>query len=123
MNLPTEHAEQCAVASWLRRRNIWFFAVPNGAKMGPAECAKMKREGLEVGVPDILIVDRGQRLALEMKARGSGTTSKAQKAWLAHLEGQGWDVAVCHGAGEAIAWLKEMGYGAGLDEPPQGGAR
>ena len=56
----------------------------------------------------LLIVDRGQRLALEMKARDSGTVSKEQKQWLAHLETQGWTVAVCHGAQDAIAWLREV---------------
>lgn len=108
--MPTEHAEQCAVASWLRRRKIWFFAVPNGAKMGAAEAAKMKREGLESGVPDLLIVDRGRRLALEMKARESGTASPDQKRWLDHLAAEGWTVAIKHGAKEAIAWLRaELG--------------
>ena len=105
--LPTEHAEQCAVASWLRRRGVWFFAVPNGAKMGAAEAAKMKREGLRPGVPDLLIVDRGRLLALEMKARESGRPTPEQNAAMEHLTSQGWDCGVCHGAKEAIQWLRE----------------
>lgn len=108
MTLPTEHSEQCAVATWLRKRKIRFFAVPNGAKMGPAEAAKMKREGLTPGVPDLWIVDRGVKLVIEMKRREGGTVSKAQKTWLAHLEGQGWDCVVCHGAGEAIGYLDRV---------------
>jgi hypothetical protein len=105
---PTEHAEQCAVATWLRMRGVWFFAVPNGAKMGPAEAAKMKREGLEPGVPDLLIVDNGKMLALELKSRDpKARASKEQKAWLLHLDGEGWDCKVAHGAEEAISWLQQ----------------
>jgi hypothetical protein len=67
----------------------------------------MKREGLESGVPDLLIVDRGKRLALEMKARGGRKPSPAQVGWLDHFVAEGWGVAVCYGAEEAIAWLEE----------------
>jgi len=107
LHLPSEHAEQCAVASWLRARGIAFFAIPNGAKMGAAECAKMKREGLSAGVPDLVVLDRGLRLALELKRREGGRVSADQQAWLDHLAGQGWDCFVAHGAEEAIAWLQE----------------
>lgn len=103
---PTEHAEQVAVASWLRRHGVWFFAVPNGAKMGAREAAKMKKEGLEPGVPDLIILDSGKKLAIEMKARNGKGASKNQRRWLAHLETQGFDVIVCHGAEKAIAWLQ-----------------
>lgn len=105
---PTEHAEQVAVAGWLRRRGIWFFAVPNGAKMGPAEAAKMKREGMGPGVPDLIIVDQGIKLAVEMKARDPNRKATPdQKRWLRHLEGQGWITNVPNGAEEAIAWLRQ----------------
>jgi len=105
---PTEHAEQCAVASWLRARGVAFFAVPNGAKMGPAEASKMKREGLSPGVPDLMVVDQGNRIALEMKRREGGRVSPDQRAWLDHLEGQGWTCYVAHGAEDAIGWLKNV---------------
>jgi hypothetical protein len=104
---PSEHAEQCAVATWLRGRGIAFFAVPNGAKMGPAECAKMKREGMSPGVPDLFVLDMGLRLVVEMKRRDGGVVSKDQRAWLDHLTSQGWDVMVAYGAEEAITWLRE----------------
>ena len=109
VKMPTEHAEQRAVVSWLRRRHIRFFAVPNGAQVSAKERAKLKAEGLEPGVPDLMFP--GPRLALEMKARSSGATSDAQDDWLAYLAGEGWDCAVCHGAAEAIAWLKSRGLG------------
>jgi hypothetical protein len=106
---PTEHAEQCAVATWLRGRGVRFFAVPNGAKMGAAECSKMKREGLTTGVPDLVVVDRGLLVAVEMKSRDpKATTSREQDAWLEHLEGQGWTCFVCHGAEEAIGELVKL---------------
>ena len=110
MRFPTEHAEQCAVVQWLRARHVWFFAVPNGAKMGARECAKMKKEGLESGVPDLLIVDKGRRIALEMKRRNGGRVSPAQKRWLEHLEDEGWTCLIAHGAKEAIEVLTEVGF-------------
>jgi len=105
---PSEHAEQVAVAAWLRARHIWFFAVPNGAKMGAREASKMKREGLRPGVPDLLIVDRGCKLALEMKSRDpKARPTKEQEVSLAHLAAEGFDCCVAHGAKEAIGWLEE----------------
>lgn len=106
--MPTEHAEQCAVASWLRAQGVWFFAVPNGAKMGPAEAAKMKREGLRPGIPDLLIVDKGKRIALEMKRREGGRVSPEQASAMAHLGGEGWMCIIAHGAEDAIGVLKEI---------------
>ena len=107
--IPTEHSEQCAVAQWLQWRHVWFFAIPNGAKMGPAECAKMKREGLRPGVPDLLIVDRGLKLAVEMKRRKGGVVSPEQRDAMAHLGGQGFVCYVARGAEDAIGWLTGMG--------------
>jgi hypothetical protein len=77
--------------------------------MGPREASKMKKEGLEPGVPDLMVVDKGVRLALEMKSRDlNRSTSKDQDLWLDHLEGQGWETAVCWGAEEAIAVLGDL---------------
>lgn len=54
---PSEHSEQARLVKILRRTDIRFCSVPNGARVTVREAVKLKREGLTRGVPDILIFD------------------------------------------------------------------
>jgi hypothetical protein len=82
--------------------------------MGASEAAKMKKEGLEPGVPDLFVIDRGVKLAMEMKPRDlSRVASPNQKRWLEHLADEELDTALCHGAEEAIRVFQEFGLDRG----------
>lgn len=77
----------------------WLAAIPNGGLRHKREAAKLKAEGVKPGVPDYLLpVARGGYvgLALELKT-ATGRVSPEQKAWLAHLEAQGWLAVVARG--------------------------
>lgn len=44
-------------------------------------------------------------VAVELKRKDGGTTSKNQKEWIQNLNGAGIESVVCHGADEAINWI------------------
>src|SRR3990167_3513563 len=109
--IPTEHEEQVIVIKWLNWNGVPYFAVPNAAKRGPRLAAYLKAEGMQAGVPDLILPVH--RVAIEMKRRNAkpSDTSAEQLAWHARLRAGGWQVRVCFGAREAIDWLRELGVG------------
>lgn len=104
-----------ALDTWPELR--WLFAVPNGGWRAKRTAAAMKAEGVKPGVPDYLLpVRRGEHvgLAIELKT-ATGRPSPEQRAWLAHLAGQGWHAVIARGWEEA--WDVVRDYMA--LEPPQ----
>ena len=100
-----EHREQAALVEWARRaeRRLpelrLLHAIPNGGDRHPAVAARLQAEGVRAGVPDLCLpVARGgwHGLYIELKA-GRGRTSRAQRAWLAALQGEGYRAEVCRG--------------------------
>lgn len=73
--------------------------IPNGGKRNIATAARLKREGVKAGVPDLCLpVPRGgwHGLYIEMKAP-KGTVSENQKWWIEALRKQGYYAVVCYG--------------------------
>jgi len=104
-----------ALGDWPELR--WLFAVPNGGWRAKRTAAAMKAEGVKPGVPDYLLpVGRGGYvgLAIELKT-ATGRPRPEQRAWLAHLEGQGWHAVIARGWEQA--WDAVRDYMA--LEPPQ----
>jgi len=95
--------------------------VPNGASLaGDArgrarQMAKLKAEGLTPSVPDLMITTPWVRdgelvvvTAVEMKRRKGGKLTKGQREWIeAHRLKRGWHVMVCHGAEDAVTFLRQ----------------
>ena len=107
---PSEEQEQEAVFEWVvLMRNQYpeldlLYHCPNGADRHPAVAAKLKRQGVKAGVPDLFLpVARGgfHGLYIELKRRKGGRVSEEQASWLKALEGQMYRAVVCHGAEEA----------------------
>ena len=107
---PSEEQEQAAVMEWaaIMERQIpelrLLFHIPNGAERHPAVAAKLKRQGVKAGVPDLFLpVARGgwHGLFVEMKKRQGGRVSDVQKQWIADLEGEMYRCVVAHGEEEA----------------------
>jgi hypothetical protein len=114
----SEHDEQAALfelAGMYRERHpelAMLFAIPNGAKLPyvgkgkrrySPEAVRLKREGLQPGVPDMcLAVARGgyHGLFIELKF-GSNKPRENQVQWLDRLQEQGYCAVACWGAGEA----------------------
>lgn len=130
---PLEHDEQVTVINWLaaendhaslfKKRNLpplLYSAIANGHyQQSIKQQRKLKAEGMNSGVPDLLIIvpqERskvGMRLMLwiEMKRREGGTVSASQQEWIDAinaLDGGNVGAFVCYGADEAIALLKDL---------------
>ena len=81
------------------------FHVPNGGKRDEITAAKLKREGVRPGVPDIHVaLARGGYFGLwiEMKAKPphNAAVSPNQKEWIEKLTFEGYRVVMCKGYGE-----------------------
>ncbi len=115
---PTEHQEQAELFRWAEGESVrlpalrMLFAIPNGAgvnhqtsrkgKRFSLEGAKLKKEGMKSGVPDVFgaIPCNGYHgIFIEMK-RSQKSLSKVtpeQHQWKAALETMGYRVEVCYG--------------------------
>lgn len=114
--VPTESEEQKALFNWIRLscgkhpELRLAYHIPNEGKRTVASGARLKREGLSPGVPDICVpVAKGKYHALyiELKRREGGKTSKNQEAWIEDLISVGNCAKVCKGWDEArriIEW-------------------
>ena len=91
-----------------------LFAIPNGGKRHPATGRRLKAEGVKAGIPDLFLpVARGpyHGMFIEVKTV-RGTTTKAQKWWLAELQGEGYLTIVAKGAQAAIEAIEDYLQGA-----------
>jgi hypothetical protein len=118
MKTPSEHQEQRALVGWLVQAGVMFFSIPNGANAPPRFRRKLLDEGLEPGAPDLIVrtpppgAPGVLMVGVEMKRRAGGHLSEAQKNWIASVRDMPWwRVLVCAGARDAVAQLRELGYG------------
>ncbi len=107
----SERRAQQRVVQWLYEKRVPFFSVPNGANVSMANRMTLLSEGLQAGVPDLVIVcARGgyHGLFVEMKREDGGAgLSDDQKKWLKILQEEGYHAIQCNGydrALEAIEW-------------------
>lgn len=119
---PYEEDEQIAFVQWCRLNNI--IVHHSGNEIGgstsamKARAVKMKRMGTSKGFPDLIVlvplkgitdeIDSYQMVIIEMKRQKSGTVSAEQKDWLEKLEMAGIPGKVCHGAEEAVDFVKSF---------------
>jgi hypothetical protein len=100
-----ESNNQQALFQWAAYSNIKYpelslmYHIPNGGKRNVREAARLKKEGVKSGIPDICLpVARGiyHGLYIELKA-GKGKASDNQKDWIDRLTNQGYKAEVCIG--------------------------
>lgn len=102
-----EHAEQVALFEWMAlAATRWpelrlAYAIPNGARRSARDGAKLKREGLKAGMPDVVLpVPRGGFAALYVELKrpdDGGRLSPAQRLIHPLLRAAGNRVEVCRG--------------------------
>ena len=111
----SESTEQQALFEWaeIASRKTpelkLMYAVPNGGKRNITTAARLKKEGVKPGVPDICLpVPRGRYhgLYIEMKVN-KNKPSANQKWWIEQLQKQGYRVEVCYSWGEAVKVITE----------------
>jgi VRR-NUC domain len=102
--IPSEDKEQIALATWLTKQGIIFYAVPNGGRRNLREAVKLKRMGVSPGVPDICIpIPSGDYHGcyLELKRQKGGRLSPEQAGWLQYLRNQNYYADMAEGFEEA----------------------
>jgi len=103
----TESVLQSQCVAWFRAQypNLIIFAIPNAAKRSFQLAARMRKEGMVSGIPDLFIAkariykvslafDCG--LFIEMKRDKSERPTFNQTYYLAKLKEAGYQTAVCH---------------------------
>ena len=106
----SESQEQASLISWWHLAgpklapNVVLAAIPNGGARDAVTGARLKREGVVRGMPDLLLAcPRCGRHALFVEMKTSrGRVSESQRNLFPLLEAQGYGVAVCHGWREAV---------------------
>lgn len=99
-NTPKEEVEQIKFCTWLTNSNIAHYAIPNGGYRHMVEAVKLKRSGVQRGVPDLCIpIPRGKYhgLYIEMKRQKGGVLSDGQLYWLTLLRDQGYFAEIANG--------------------------
>jgi hypothetical protein len=100
-----EHMEQCALMRWCQLNEQkypelrWIYAIPNGGQRNILVAAKLKKEGVKAGVPDLCLpVARGgyQALYIELKA-GKNKPTASQLEWQGGLNALGNLSVTCWG--------------------------
>ena len=106
----SESQEQASLVSWWELAgpklapNVVLAAIPNGGARDAITGARLKREGVVKGMPDMLLAcarSGKHGLFIELKRQRGGRLSESQRELFPLLEAQGYGVAVCHGWREA----------------------
>ena len=101
--------EQCV--QWFRMQYPFrtLFAIPNGGKRSAREAARLKRQGVLAGVPDLFLAlptADYSGLFIEMKASG-GRLTTAQSAMHVRLLKAGYEVVICYSFEEFKKTIKD----------------
>ena len=113
---PSEHDEQVAFVRWLRLGGYKFTSIPNASKISYNMANRNTAEGLNAGLPDLLVIVKNKLVWVEMKKidrkpkrGGSGGVSEVQKEWIEVLNSCGnCSAHVAYGAEEAIAIINRL---------------
>lgn len=96
------------VADYLDRAlppgTMWSTIGHGGMPLHPRTAARMKRQGLKPGIPDVLVVYQGRAIFIEMKRPG-GRLSPAQKTMHERITSAGGVVEVCRSVDEVEAFV------------------
>lgn len=99
-----EHYLQMAVFAWgqgLSSKHpelLNLFAIPNGGHRHILTALKLKREGVQAGVPDLFLAVPNKKfhgLFIELKVN-KNKLSLSQKNWHERLADAGYSVATCY---------------------------
>ena len=114
---PSEHDEQVAFVRWLRLGGYKFTSIPNASKISYNMANRNTAEGLNAGLPDLLVIVKNKLVWVEMKKvdrrpkriGSSGGVSEVQKEWISALNDCDNCVAhVAYGAEEAISIITRL---------------
>ena len=94
--------------AWRALPDLWWCHYPAGGWRSPIEAAILQSLGVVAGVPDLLLVHRGQLYGLELKAE-AGRLTDVQLDVHAKMKQAGAVVATAYGVDAALAQLAAWG--------------
>jgi hypothetical protein len=106
LQCPTESEEQQALFTWAKLAERKYpemkllHAIPNGGLRNKVTAARLKREGVKPGVPDICLPvarEDYNGLYIELKRIKGGVLSEDQKKWISALWKNGYYAGICKG--------------------------
>ena len=108
----TEYSGQVNLINWLKYNHddIFYFATVNERNSSPGDMAKLKKQGLITGVPDLYLARAGKSLFIEMKTH-NGTPShfrESQREVALDITDSGHTVVVCFGFEAAKVAIKQF---------------
>lgn len=115
LSVPTESEEQQTLFEYCERQIQRYpdlemlVHIPNEGKRTVSNGARLKREGLRKGYPDI-ILDVAKNdyygLRIELKRRKGSKKTPEQKDWIKKLNERGYAAAFCYGWEEAWEFIR-----------------
>ncbi len=78
--------------------------IPNGGARNPKTGAKLKKEGLLAGIPDLIVILQGKVIFVEVKT-SVGRLSTSQKEIHKKMSGLGFEVVVVRSLEEFISTI------------------
>ena len=110
VDCPLETEEQKEFVRYLRDKELKHTSIPNSTfTKSWKQKSKNKAEGLNPGLPDLLIIVNNHLVFVEMKRVKGGVISEYQKSWIAALNKcEAVQAFVCKGAQEAIDLIDDL---------------
>lgn len=91
---------QAAVMQWLAHiPGCWAWHCPNGGRRNIREAARLKKQGVVAGCPDVCIAHNGKLRCIELKC-GKNKLTQAQEDFIDHLDACGIETKVCYSLAE-----------------------
>lgn len=107
--MPTEEVEQRIFVNWLEIKGYKFTSIPNSTYTKSwSQKRKNMATGLRAGFPDMVVIANNKFMCIEMKRLKGTYATPMQRDWIAALTAAGVPAKVCHGAEEAIAFVKSI---------------
>lgn len=92
MKFKSEDKFQVACVDYLRKRDLYYYHVPNGMYSNRITVSRFKRMGMKPGLPDIIILDAFcgyHGLVVELKC-GRNKLTDSQLRWLGIFRSCNW---------------------------------
>lgn len=110
MEAISETSEQKTVIEFCDILHIPVVHIPNEGKRSKRYGAELRKMGMRKGFPDLFFPaarNGFHGLLIEMKKSQKEKPTKDQKEWIDFLNDSGYCAAVCYGADEAIAKIRD----------------
>lgn len=101
-----EHNLQVQIIQYLKYKNIFCFAVPNGGSRNKLEGANLKKEGVLAGVSDLIIIKKNRIIFIELKY-GKNKQQESQKLFETIIKANGFEYYVIYNLEELIKVIGE----------------